>query len=273
MSVLEKVAASILEHLGPNATDAQIRQFLRLYGDEEGQRYYDELYGEVLAQDHDEKWNKFSNLFPDEGPLRRQLYHKHMEHFAAGATKRERLFMAANRVGKTVAGGYEVTTHLTGAYPDWWPGRRFTRNIRCWVAGDTNETTRDILQLLLLGDVAYDGAAKIMDGSGLIPADRLGRPTWKQGVNNLVDTIPVRHENGKWSSLAFKSFDQGRRVFQGTAKELIWLDEECPVDVYGECLMRTATTKGILILTFTPLLGLSELVLSFMPDDMKPDGM
>ena len=51
----------------------------------------------------------------------------------------------------------------------------------------------------------------------------------------------------------------------------IWLDEEPPEDVYGECLIRTATTDGIVMLTFTPLAGMSEVVMSFMPGEMQID--
>lgn len=172
--------------------------------------------------------------------------------------------------GKTVAGGYETTAHLTGLYPDWWPGRTFPRPIRAWAAGDTNETTRDIIQLELLGNVVTVDGRKSLDGSGLIPRECIGQPKWKQGVMDLVDTVPILHRTGGWSTIGFKSFDQGRRSFQGTAKELIWLDEECPIDVYGECMMRVATTRGILMTTFTPLLGLSEQVLQFLPHEMRP---
>ena len=51
----------------------------------------------------------------------------------------------------------------------------------------------------------------------------------------------------------------------------IWLDEAPPMDVYGECLIRTATTNGIIMLTFTPLLGMSEVVLQFMSVEFRPD--
>jgi phage terminase large subunit-like protein len=43
------------------------------------------------------------------------------------------------------------------------------------------------------------------------------------------------------------------------------VDEECPHDVYLECLTRLLTTKGIAMLTFTPILGLTEVVLRFLP--------
>ena len=225
----------------------------------------------ILADEERARFNKFNDLFPDEGPLRRDLYPKHLEFFRVGKEYRERCFMAANSVGKTVAGAYATTAHLPGKYPHWWEGARFNKRIRAWVAGDTNETTRDIIQLELLGEVTTgkDGR-KAFDGSGLIPRECIGQPKWKAGVQDLADTVPIQHTSGQWSSLAFKSFDQGRRSFQGTAKELIWLDEECPLDVYSECLIRTATTRGIVMTTFTPLKGLSENVLQFLPQDMRP---
>lgn len=60
---------------------------------------------------------KMDDYFLDEGPFRRALYPKHIEFFAAGARFKERLFMAANRVGKSDAGAFEVTCHATGIYP------------------------------------------------------------------------------------------------------------------------------------------------------------
>ena len=44
--------------------------------------------------------SRFVTFFADAGPLARSGYPKHLDFFAAGHTK-ERLFMAANRVGKS----------------------------------------------------------------------------------------------------------------------------------------------------------------------------
>ena len=169
--------------------------------------------------------------------------------------------MAANRVGKTWgAGGYETALHLTGDYPDWWEGHRFDRPIDAWAAGDTSETTRDIVQKALMGSLGELG-------SGLIPGEAIiGEPSKRMGVAGAMDTAQVRHKSGGTSSVGFKSFDQGRRKFQGTEKHLIWLDEEPPRDVYDECLVRLMTTDGLMLLTFTPLLGLSEVALMFLPE-------
>lgn len=215
---------------------------------------------------------KIDVYYPDAGPLRRELYPKHTAFFDAGAIHRERLMLAANRIGKTEGiGGYETTLHLTGQYPAWWGGRRFASPIHAWAAGATNETTRDIVQAKLLGGVAWENNRKGLLGTGLVPGDTIGDIAWKQGVNDLVDTVRVRHASGGWSVLGIKSYQQGRKSFEGTEKDLIWLDEEPPLDVYSECLVRTMTTNGLMILTFTPLDGMSEVVLSFLPGGKLPD--
>src|SRR5262249_50101401 len=73
-------------------------------------------------------------------------YPKQLAFHTAGATHRENLLVAANQSGKSLAGGMECAMHATGRYPDWWCGRRFDKPTVGWVAGTTNETTRDTVQ-------------------------------------------------------------------------------------------------------------------------------
>ena len=195
----------------------------------------------------------------------RHLYPQHLEWIAATARYREVCFMAGNRTGKTISGAYAVASMLTGQYPHWWEGRRFDGPIRAWAAGDTNTTVRDIIQTVLLGEISYAGGRKTVTGTGMIPGRMIGHVTWKQGVADAVDTIKVRHVSGRWSTLGFKSYEQGRKSFQGTAQHLVWLDEEPPSSVYSEVLTRTATTSGLVLATFTPLEGMSEVAMSFLP--------
>lgn len=107
---------------------------------------------------------------------------------------------------------------------------------------------------------------KAAEGTGLLPGDCIIRTTPKHGLADAVETVSVRHISGGVSHIQFKSFDQGRVAFQGTEQEWCWLDEECPEDIYLECLTRTMTTRGLMLLTFTPLFGLTSLVLSFLPE-------
>jgi phage terminase large subunit-like protein len=194
--------------------------------------------------------------YPDTGPLRRELYPKHMAFLAAGLKERVRAAIAANRTGKTEGiGGYELTLHLTGDYPAFWVGKRFATPVRAWAAGSTNLTTRDILQAKLLGP-------KEAYGTGLIPRDALDMRSvrMKSGVPEAVDSLRVKHKSGGWSRLVFKSFEQGRKAFEGTEQEVILLDEEPDLGIYSECLLRTMTTGGVVLLTFTPLQGLTKLI-------------
>lgn len=196
------------------------------------------------------------DFYPDEGDTRRALYPKHLEFFKAGPNHRERLFLAANRVGKTEGVGlYEMTLHLMGKYPKWWKGRRFNRPIRAWCAGDTGKTVREILQYKLLGPPPNFGG-------GLLPKDRILSTKRGSGVADSIEVVNVKSEFGR-SQLLFKSYDQRREGFQGTEQDVILLDEEPPLEVYTECLLRTMTNDGMLLLTFTPLLGLSDVVLQF----------
>ncbi len=213
---------------------------------------------------------KLETLYPDTGTLSRAAYPKHMEYFAAGKTHLARAAIAANRVGKTTMSAFETTLHLTGIYPDWWPGRRFKKPVEWWAASDTGETTRDILQFELLGKIDHIG-------TGMIPKEYIiGEPSRRRGVSDAVDTVRVKHVSGGESSLAFKSYDQGRAKFQGTRKDGVSLDEEPPVDVYTECLTRLMATvpgeeDGTMICTFTPLQGMSAVVLMFLnePDSTR----
>ena len=218
-----------------------------------------ELFALLTEQDRRRSMLKWLSFYPAEGPLRRELYRKHLAFFAAGARYPQRMMMAANRVGKTEGvGAYEVALHLTGNYPDWWPGKRFARQTRGWAAGDTRQTVRDILVEKLLGP-------KSSRGSGMIPGRQIVRIVPQPGVPDGVELVEVMNVCGKVSRLGFKSFDQGRVSFQGTEQDFVWLDEEPPSDVYEECLTRTMTTGGLLLLTFTPLSGLSDVVMMFLP--------
>jgi phage terminase large subunit-like protein len=48
--------------------------------------------------------------------------------------------------------------------------------------------------------------------------------------------------------------------------KVYFFDEEPPADIYTEGLTRTNATAGIVWLTFTPLLGMSDVVRSFLEE-------
>lgn len=224
------------------------------------------ILAELLEErDKRKKTRKLYSYFPDTGPLRRELYKKHLKGFTAMTQARHVWMMAGNRTGKTESWlCYAITVAMTGRYPEWWPGRKWDRPVNVWVAGKSGTTTRDILQQKLLGpfnDI----------GTGLIPASDIIKTTAKSGIAEAVDTLTVRHISGGTSVLQFKSYDQGRKAYEGTEQDIIGCDEEPPTDIYEEMTLRTMTTKGSIWSSFTPLEGLTELIVNEFPNGF-PEG-
>jgi phage terminase large subunit-like protein len=190
-------------------------------------------------------------------------YAKQREFHANGLAHRERLFMAGNQLGKTVAGAAEVAMHLTGRYPGWWEGRRWDRPT-VWLAGsESYELTRDGVQRLLVGPPMTEEEW----GTGYIPQTAIAGHTRRSGVSGALDTVSVRHVSGGTSTLLLKAYEQGRGKWQANTVDGVWFDEEPPEDVYIEGITRTNATKGIILLTFTPLLGMSNVVARYLMEE------
>lgn len=227
-----------------------------------------ELLELLEAKEASVKYNRLHTLYPDTGPYRRELYKKHVEFMNATATHSQVAFIAANRTGKTLTGAFLMACHLTGIYPNWYKGRKFLNAVSAWAVGVSNQSTKEIQQYELLGDLGDIG-------TGTIPKEFIIKTTKKPGVADAVETVFVKHISGGMSKCTFKSYEQGRDSFQGTKKQVIWLDEE-PRDknIYSECLTRTMdqVAPGIIFCTFTPLFGLSDVVKSFLPGGRFPHG-
>jgi phage terminase large subunit-like protein len=211
------------------------------------------------------RFTMYDRMFPDTGPLRRELYPKHVEFFELGAWARARALIAGNGTGKTNAGAYETTAHVTGRYPHWWEGHSFDRPIPAWIGGDTTKTLRSITQKTLFGVDDYRSADI---GSGMIPKSCIGTITPSNQLTGLIDKVEIRHTSGGWASVNFKPYDAGRDTWQGPNIPWIWLDEQSPIWVYEESITRIRgdASDGRIILTFTGLKGATDLALMFLPE-------
>ena len=198
-------------------------------------------------------------------------YTKHQEFFERGLSHKFRLFLAANRAGKSFAGGTELAYHLTGMYPSWWKGYRFKYSNNWWVCGVDSNTVRRELQTLLLGPVGDLG-------TGFIPYDCIDFETIKDAkkADTPISDVRIKHVSGTFSSISFKSYESGRESFQ-SARTNVWLDEEPPESIYTECLLRTVDTNPdldrlMLFMTFTPLKGMTKTIETFMGNDPYFEG-
>jgi phage terminase large subunit-like protein len=194
-------------------------------------------------------------------PNRKQLEFHNME-------MPERMLRAGNQLGKTHSAAAQMTFDALALYPEWYAGRRFEKPPKIerpmdflgWAACTTSLKTRDGAQTKLLGDLTqHDGL-----GTGLIPLDSIvGKPAMARGIANFVDSVSLKRENGGRAIIRFKTYEMGRDAFQGESCDEVWLDEDVKGEqnesIYGECQARLTTTNGIIIVTMTPVLGLTPI--------------
>ena len=127
---------------------------------------------------------KFFTYYPDEGPLRRELYPQHMAFFRMGQQVPTRCFMAANRVGKALQHGTKVAT------PNGWVVIESLRPGDQVMAGDGTPTTMEGVYPqgeVDLFAVSFDGVHDIVT---------CGEHLWKYLPPKA--RFPQRHSHGKW---------------------------------------------------------------------------
>lgn len=186
-------------------------------------------------------------------------YPKQETFHSMGASKPFRMFLAGNRTGKTYAGAAEMAMHLTGRYPAVWNGLRFSRPIEGWAATVTFGSPMKSLLKLYMGGVDPEDY-----GKGAIPRDCIKKVKNNPHANDALDWVRIKHVTGGTSVLYFKGYHQGRETFQSDKIDFIHLDEEPDLGIFSECAMRLAGTGGGMILTMTPLKGMTETCLKFI---------
>jgi phage terminase large subunit-like protein len=196
-----------------------------------------------------------------------KIFYPWQQNFAAKTKEyHECCLCSANQIGKTRVGTVIDAIHLTGEYPEDWPGHKFDNAPLCWALGYSMEKTRDLLQTELFGSfTTQDGFS-----GGLIPADKIVSYESAQGTANAMRTVRVKHKNGT-SVVQFWSYSQGQHAIMGDIVDWVHVDEE-PRDqtIRPQLLTRTINGDngrgGRIIYTFTPENGRTELVIQFMDE-------
>jgi phage terminase large subunit-like protein len=225
----------------------------------------------IQAFTEHKKFNLIDSVFPAEGPFARHLYHKHLAFFKAGANHRFRMLGGGNGSGKSFTVSTEDAYHMTGEYPDWWEGHKFKKATKGWVICESGALWRGSMQEALLGKVGEE------IGTGLLRKDLIVDTKSMPGVPGAIGQILIKHKSGGVSSLTVKTFDMGREKFQAETLDYIIFDEEPPSEIYSECISRLRGVKGvkdpgIALLAFTPLKGLTEVALRYLPNGRFPPG-
>lgn len=142
---------------------------------------------------------------------------------------RRRIIVAANRSGKTEGAMREVLWCARGDHP--YKNVRCVSNIWCGMP--------DYPSYLRFTKPAFDAWCP---------------PSWIVGSFHESDKwVDIRRVDGGVCRISFLSYDMPRTKWQGAGVDGIWLDEECPEDIFNECMARIVTTRGWIMLTFTPV--------------------
>lgn len=147
------------------------------------------------------------------------------------STADEILLVAANRFGKSMAAMREVLWRATGTHP-------YKKTKPC--------------RVIWCGFVDFGFYLKV--------TKRLFEEWCPK------DYLIQFHESEKWArfkrrdggtcTIYFLSYESGRMSWQGAGVDFIWLDEECPQEIYQEAVARVIDRRGQILLTFTPVSGI-----------------
>ena len=113
-------------------------------------------------------------------------------------------------------------------------------------------------------DAGYLASDPSALGTGMVPKSRILDTIRMPGIPNMFSSVVISNCWGGHSIVGFKTYKMGAEAFMGESKQVILLDEEPPEDIYGQCLARILDCAGLILFTFTPEKGVTEVVKRFM---------
>lgn len=209
-------------------------------------------------EDHD-KYNKLLSFIPYEYQLR---------FMKAGAKFKQRLMRSGNQTGKSYGASFEFAMHLTGQYQDYYEGERITTSDHTyWCIGIDLDSTARVMQKALFGTANVRLEDNI--GTGAIPQDAIDFASITKDGGRIV-SARIKHVDGGYNTLQFFGAAQGADRLMGSVVKGVWIDEEPKhnsMEIYSQCLTRTTTTDGFILMTATPEMGYTALQRMFAEDE------
>lgn len=145
------------------------------------------------------------------------------------------LLLGGNRSGKTTPASEKILNI------------GLSRRMKIWVCGETFQDSIAIQQKKI---------------SELVPRRRVKYGSYDD-INGYTNRKMLL-DNG--TLYTFKSYDQGREAFQGDDIDVIWCDEEPPIEIIKEMKMRLVDRNGIMIITMTSLKGITDFIRDYFED-------
>jgi phage terminase large subunit-like protein len=149
------------------------------------------------------------------------------------AVARIRAVFAGNRWGKTYGLAMEIFWHVSKTHPHWEPLAAGPIKARvCSV--DYQTSVKSMI----------DDTFKV-----LVPRRYLKGNSWDTAFSK--EKMTLYFKNGGF--IEFMSYNQDVEAYAGVARHIIWEDEEPPEEIHRENMARLSTTKGIMIMSMTPV--------------------
>lgn len=157
------------------------------------------------------------------------------------------------RTGKTQLAAYIMSCWMEGEMNCLWPGCR-------GMGIDFNRTWHTKIRADRIGLIGGRSLQHIEDTllkiyRDLLPPGKIGK--WFGHTHSKIKTI------GEWSAeCVVRTYEQSLEMWKSGAYEIIHLDEEPPWDKFQECLSRTGTTKGKILIS----VALDDADMSYLPE-------
>ena len=175
-----------------------------------------------------------------------------VEFFRLCKEKREVAYFAGNKSGKTHCGAKFVVQSALGEDAAMY-GMEVLYNepIDVWVGSVDYKIQRESAQREI---------------EHFLPKDEIKKAFMLQ--NGIMDRIELK--NG--SMIGFKTYEQGRKAWQGPKRHIVWFDEEPPEDIIKEGMSRLIGKNAKLIFTMTPLMGQTIVFKRFIEENISYRG-
>jgi len=167
-------------------------------------------------------------------------YRPHAKQYEFHKSDRKgKLYIGGNRSGKTTGGVTEAIWRATKTHP---------------YRPELNEIPGAVRGRVVAVDFV-NGVEKIIFPQykqWLYPSALRGG-TWETAYDKFTKVL--NFSNG--STIEFMSYDQDLDKFAGTSRHWVHFDEECPKNIFNECMARLIDTDGEYWITMTPVEGMT----------------
>lgn len=156
------------------------------------------------------------------------------------------------RTGKTGVGVYIGSTWLNGKMDANWPG---ARHMGLTETQEWRTQAFAPLRTMLIGGSTMDHINEVLlnEYKDIVPPTLIKQ--WASKQHHAINLKGGR-------KAVIRSYDQALKEWKSGAYALVHLDEEPPLEVLKECLARTTTTRGKIVIT----VAVDDGDVSYLPD-------